>query len=442
MNQLGLLHSLAVAALISLADREIYAQPRPTPVEQRAVYRNVTVINPNDPIVRERMAIVVRGERITAVVPVASLTAAHLDSARVWEGNGAFVLPGLMDAHVHFATSPDRADAEREFKRLVYSGVTSARDMAGDARSLAELSRMAMMHEVPAPDFFYSALMAGPSFFSDPRPAASAAGLTPGRVPWMQEVVDTTDLALAVARARGTGATGIKVYANLAGGLVEKIIAEGKRQGIPVWTHLQVYPATPYHALGATAVSHVAMIARWILEPGKQAYGHAGHPPCEALRADHPEVVKYFAALARSGTILDATLSLDSLPGVAPPPGRVRCSGRLAGELVAAAVRAGVPITTGTDRTTPPAAGYPALHDELEALVTVAGLTPRDVITAATLNGARTIGRERDYGTIEPGKFASLVFVRANPLADISNLRTVVLTVKRGKQYPRAAYRP
>ncbi|MBL8984521.1 MAG: amidohydrolase family protein, partial [Gemmatimonadetes bacterium] len=84
---------------------------------------------------------------------------------------------------------------------------------------------------------------------------------------------------------------------------------------------------------------------------------------------------------------------------------------------------------------------YPALHDELEALVKVAGLTPREVITAATLHGARTIGRERDYGTIEPGKFASLVFVRGNPLADIANLRTVELTVKRGRPYPRAAYR-
>lgn len=405
------------------------------------IYRNVSVITPSDTAVRAGMAIVVQGERITQVVPVAELTAAQLNGATIWEGRGAFVLPGLMDAHVHLATSPDRADAERELARLVYSGVTQARDMAGDARSLAELSRMAMLHEVPAPDFFYSALMAGPSFFTDPRPRASAAGLMAGSVPWLQEVVDTTDIRLAVARARGTGATGIKVYANLAGDLVEKIIAEGRRQGIPVWTHLQVYPATPYHSLGATAVSHVAMIARWVLEPGKQAYGHAGHPPCDALRADHPELMKYFAALARSGTVLDATLSLDSLPGVAPASGRVRCSGRLAGELVAAAVRAGVHIATGTDRTTPRAAGYPALHDELEALVKVAGLSPREVITAATLNGARTIGRERDYGTIEPGKFASLVFVRANPLADIANLRTVVLTVKRGKQYSRAAYR-
>ena len=283
--------------------------------------------------------------------------------------------------------------------------------------------------------------MAGPSFFSDPRPAASAAGLTPGRVPWMQEVVDTTDLRLAVARARGTGATGIKVYANLAGDLVEKIIAEGKRQGIPVWTHLQVYPATPYHSLGATAVSHVAMLARWVLEPGKQAYGHANHPPCDALRADHPEITKYLAALATSGTVLDATISIDTLLGAAPTPGRVRCPGRLSGDMIAAAVRAGVPIATGTDRSTPREAPYPALHDELEALVKVAGLTPREVITAATLNGARTIGRERDYGTIEPGKFASLVFVRENPLTDIAKLRTVVLTVKRGKQYPRAGYR-
>ena len=196
----------------------------------------------------------------------------------------------------------------------------------------------------------------------------------------MQAVTDTTDLALAVARARGTGATGIKIYANLAGNLVERIIAESRRQGIPVWTHLHVYPATPYHSLGATAVSHVAMIARWILEPGKQAYGHAGHPPCDALRADHPEFSKYFRELASSGTVLDATISIDTLPGVAPPATRVRCPGRFIGELVGAAVRAAVPIATGTDRITPSDAPYPALHDELETLVQVGGMTPRQVM--------------------------------------------------------------
>ncbi|MBK8245950.1 MAG: amidohydrolase family protein [Gemmatimonadetes bacterium] len=56
-------------------------------------------------------------------------------------------------------------------------------------------------------------------------------------------------------------------------------------------------------------------------------------------------------------------------------------------------------------------------------------LTPRQLITAATLNGARTIGRERDCGTIEAGKYASLVFVRRNPLVEVANLRTVVTTV-------------
>ncbi len=404
----------------------------------KVIYRDVTVVSPHDAVARPGMAIVVEGERIAAVVPSEQLTPAHRAGATTWEGQGAFVLPGLMDAHVHLATVPDKRSAERELRRLVYSGVTMARDMAGDVRSLADLARAASIHEIPAPDLFYSSLVAGPSFFTDPRPAASAAGLVPGDVPWMQALTPQTDLALAVAQARGTWATGLKIYANLDGALVERTIAEAKRQGMPVWTHLQVYPATPYHSSGATAVSHIAMLARWVLEPGKQSYGHANHPPCDALRADHPEIRKYLSALAASGTVLDATLSLETLPR---PGAGARCPGSLIGEMVAAAQRAGVRIAAGTDRTTPPDSAWPALHDEIEALVQFGGLTTMQAIAAATIHGARTVGRERDAGTIEVGKLASLAFVRDDPLTDIRALRTVVLTVKRGVPYPRAEFR-
>ncbi|UUZ47680.1 hypothetical protein LP420_31655 [Massilia sp. B-10] len=85
--------------------------------------------------------------------------------------------------------------------------------------------------------------------------------MQPGQVPWLYAVDDQTDIALAVAQARGTGASGMKIYANLPGNLVAKLVAEGKRQHFPVWSHLQVYPASPYDSLGATAVSHACMIA-------------------------------------------------------------------------------------------------------------------------------------------------------------------------------------
>ena len=62
--------------------------------------------------------------------------------------------------------------------------------------------------------------------------------------------------------------------------------------------------------------------------------------------------------------------------------------------------------------------------------------------SAATRVGAMTVGKQREMGTIDTGKLADLVFVSKDPLADIGNLTSVVMTVKRGRVYRRSDYRP
>src|SRR5439155_9632347 len=110
---------------------------------------------------------------------------------------------GLIDSHVHLATSPNRRYAEALLRRDLYSGVTTVRDMAGDARVLADLSRAALIGEIPAPDIAYAALMAGPAFFKDPRTVDSARGAVAGEVPWVRVVTPATDLALSIAGGKG-----------------------------------------------------------------------------------------------------------------------------------------------------------------------------------------------------------------------------------------------
>jgi imidazolonepropionase-like amidohydrolase len=65
-----------------------------------------------------------------------------------------------------------------------------------------------------------------------------------------------------------------------------------------------------------------------------------------------------------------------------------------------------------------------------------------EAIVSATRIGSMTIGKAREMGTVEPGKLANFVFVSGNPLDGISNLKSVTMTVKRGRLYRRAAYRP
>jgi hypothetical protein len=84
------------------------------------------------------------------------------------------LIPGLIDAHVHIAD--DQGDIERFrglLSKLLLSGVTGVRDMAGDARTLGYLAREARLDAPGWPDIYYSALMAGPTFFNaDARVAA------------------------------------------------------------------------------------------------------------------------------------------------------------------------------------------------------------------------------------------------------------------------------
>jgi len=94
---------------------------------------------------------------------------------------------------------------------------------------------------------------------------------------------------------------------------------------------------------------------------------------------------------------------------------------------------AGIPVVAGTDDMP----GF-ALQRELELYVR-AGLTPAEVLGLATLGAARVAGREAELGTLAPGKLADMALVDGDPLADISAVRKVSLTIKGGVLYDVAA---
>ena len=98
--------------------------------------------------------------------------------------------------------------------------------------------------------------------------------------------------------------------------------------------------------------------------------------------------------------------------------------------------RAGVTLVTGTDASFlhPPSF---SLHDELD-LLAEAGLTPAEILRAATINCAKLFPA-LDAGAIAPGKRADLVVLNANPLADIRNAHDIHAVVLRGRVLNRAA---
>jgi imidazolonepropionase-like amidohydrolase len=335
-----------------------------------AVYRGATLFDGTGRPARGSTSIVVDGPVIRAVGDDAVIAGNLPADAQVFDLDGRFVVPGLIDAHQHIATPPDRPVAEAVLRRLVYSGVTAIRDMADDLRQVGDLARATLVGEIPGPDIRYAALMAGPGFFDDPRTHQVSQGETPGAVPWMQAIAEDTDLRLAVAMARGTHASAIKVYADLDHATVAAITAEAHRQGIPVWAHATVFPATPGQIVmaGADSVSHVTLLAFEGTDGPLISYKNK--PPVEYERfadGDDPRVEELFALMRQKGTVLDATAGMwasEALAGDGPEDAaRAAANTELAAVLTAQAHRAGVDIATGTDYETDPGDPFPALHE-------------------------------------------------------------------------------
>ena len=391
--------------------------------------------------------VLIRAGRIVAVYPAGSR--ALPAGATVEDLTGKWLIPGLIDAHVHIASgNGDLARYRELLGRLLLDGVTGLRDMAGDARVLSYLAREARLDAPGWPDIYYSALMAGPTFFfEDARVPGAARGVMLGGAPWMRAVDENTDLRIAVAEAKGTGATGVKLYANLPATLVKSIASEAHRQGLLVWTHATVFPAKPSDsvAAGATTISHTPYLI-WEAEPHVPADYHSrAFGDFTRIRPDDPKIAGLLDQMKEHGTILDATLRVFQQESEHSPDAVGKGILPWMYAVTRAAHQAGVLVDAGTDSqglvsAKQPDAG-PAVAEEMALLVDHCGFTPIAAIQAATQVNAMAVGQAAQRGTIAPGMIADLVVLSADPAADIRNVRKVVEVMKNGKVF-RATQKP
>jgi imidazolonepropionase-like amidohydrolase len=398
-------------------------------------YVGAFVLNSSGDRFDPNVTILVRGAKISAVGPGGSF--AVPPDARMVRLNGRYIIPGLVNSHVHIATLAIPRDARAYLRRELYSGVTMVRDMAGDVRLIAELKREAAQDEIVAPDIYYAALMAGDSFFVDPRTHAASRGVELGTAPWMRAITATTDLRRAVAEAKGTGATAIKLYADLPASLVASITTEAHRQQMLVWAHAAIFPARPSDVVdaGVDVMSHADFLAFESVTPFPETFQVA-----KLTNLSHwqmtPAIDSVLTKMKDRGIILDATVNVgfqDPLP---------QWPSTIAPQLAHEAYRRGIKISAGTDDDADWNDPRSALLTEIERLVHDVGMSTADALRSATIIGAETIGEQDSAGILAEGRAANFVVLRANPLSDIHNLHGVVLVVKHGVPHMRSAYRP
>jgi hypothetical protein len=408
------------------------AADAPLPV---TAYVGASVLNPAGDRFDPNVTLLVQGNTLSAVGVAA--TVAIPPGAHKVSVQGRYIIPGLVNTHVHIATLAIPRDARAYLRRELYSGVTMVRDMAGDIRLIAELKREAAQDEIISPDIYYAALMAGETFFADPRTHDASRGFEPGTAPWMRAITASTDLPEVVSEAKGTGANALKLYADLPATRVAAITNEAHRQHLLVWSHAATFPARPSDVAnaGVDVMSHADFLAFESITPFPASYRAAKSTDLRHWQMT-PAVDAVLTIMKDHGIILDATIDVGFRSPVPQWPSS------LAPLITREAYRRGVKISTGTDDDADWNDPNSALLTEIERLVHDAGMSPADALRSATLIGAETIGQQDAAGILAEGRASNFVVLEANPLNDIHNLRKVVLVVKHGKPYRRSGYRP
>src|SRR5437773_8714926 len=408
------------------------------------VLTNVTVIDGNGGLPMPNMAVVISGERIADMFATGKKRLPA--GATVMNLNGHYLIPGLIDSHYHFMLGLRSKETEDALHRFAFlGGVTTVRDMAGDAIALRELAKTAADGAVESPRVYFSALMAGPThLLTDRRVDQISHGRPRGEAPWASAITSGTDIAKAVSEAKATGATGIKIYTDLAPEIVAKITAEAHRQGLKVWSHAAIYPGRPSDAVraGVDVISHSNLIIAEGMEKVPRQY--AGSYPLldySSAGVESKAISDLLQLMLSKGTFLDPTMVVISQL-VKTEKGKIFQDPQQMAEwsymfTMRAHIRR-IPIVAGTDvQETPTTRDFPNIHTEMELLVAKAGLTPLEVITAATRNGAQVLGVLDSYGTIAPGKIADLVVLSADPSADIRNTTRIAYVIKGGRLHKR-----
>jgi imidazolonepropionase-like amidohydrolase len=392
-------------------------------------FEKVNLVPMDDERVVEGQTVIVRDEVIETIGNSDQISIP--DEAMVIDGRGKYLMPGLVDMHVHI-------EYENDMLLLVANGVTSVRNMWGNTGKKLLLG---MPDQLELRRQIEEGVLYGPTIYS----AGPVMEGSPAFHP-LAEVFDTPEKAIdAVKWQADKGYDFVKVYDHLSPETYQAILDAARGNGLPVVGHVPL-------AVGLDKV----------LSSGQQTIEHlTGYIDPDTVEFIIPEeqLVDYAEKTRQAGVWNVVSLSeypksketpegfqrLQDQPGMkyvspgtrlsmpflymmaarshtypgADYPQRIADLNR---RMVRALHEAGAGILLGTDAAQAYHLPGFSAHEELAMLVE-AGLSPYEALEAGTRNAAEVLGRVEEFGTIEEGKRADLILLRRNPLKDVSSLQ-------------------
>ena len=458
---------LLIAALALFATA---AQAHHDGKESVVVINGVTVVHPElagAAVLQPDSTVIIHGDRIEAVLQHAAIELTQ--GAQVIDGRGKWLIPGLVDGHVHFFqsgnlyTRPDAADfnavvpyaqevarnkarLDATFRVWIANGVTGVVDIGGPMWNFDMRDRAAVTTIAP------HVAVAGPliSMISDPP-------LDLDDPPIIR--IDTPEAGLAlVKRELARNPDYIKVW-----------FIYDKGDDVPAHEAIVKAAGDAAHAAGKKLAVHATelVVAKAALRAGADYLVHSVFD--EPVDDEFISLMKRNDAmycptlfvwesyeLALSNTwratpeeqtradpeILAAMDDLNDIPADKIPKGVAKLMQTenpakdplIAMQNLKKVHDAGITIVMGTDAGNIGALHGPSIYREMR-LMQQSGMTPLEILRSATTNGAMALGRSKDLGAVEAGRLADLVLLDADPLADSGNLAKVNRVIKDGVVY-------
>ena len=427
---------------------------------QQLTIVHVNVVDVATGKVQPDMTVVIAGQRIAKVSPSAR---AAPPTGRVVDASGQYLIPGLWDMHTHvYFDGTAAAGTDLILPLLLANGITGIRDMGSELEAVLQARADVAAHQLLGPRMVVS----GPMLDGPKSPYKASIA-----------IATAEDGRKAVDQLKARGVDFIKVQSLVPRDAYFAIAAEAKKVGLPLDGHvpdavraaeaLTAGQRTFEHLIGifeASSTAEDGYVAGQEKSPGRflATYDPAREAAIVRLLAAHPRVWQCPTLFWERGQWLvdsiawrqdpeliyagrswteqrwpKAQTSIARTLDTEPLPVRARFVNHEL-DIVRKLHAARVGFLAGTD--TP--AGIDllpgaSLHLELQRFV-AAGFTPLEALQTATLNPARFLNRQQDFGSVQAGRLADLVLLSANPLTDITNTRRIVGVLADGQYLSQA----
>ena len=392
------------------------------------------------------MTVAIAGERIAAVGPTAvsrGLKGRHID------GSGKFLIPGLMDVHIHLRggfdvggkvdaelASPNREEGLAALASYLYSGVTTVFDAGNRAEHILPLRADERAGKILSPRIFATGnLVTYPGSHGD-RIAVRISDFEKDKALLDQHIAEQQpDILKLTLEEEGWGSR--PMIPLLPVDLLEKITRYYNQHGIRTTVHVssELRSLEAIYA-GADTLAHPVIQAP-VSDSFVKLMGAKKIPFASTLTigenysrlAEHPEYLDQplYAASLTAAEREQLKTKTRAEWQARPWTWWMKIMTPIAQENVRKIHAAGGVVACGTDQSS-----GPATQRELELLV-ASGISPLDTLRIATYNSAVFLGKADQLGSVDKGKLADLVLLSKDPTVDINNAKSIVFVMKDGR---------